>query len=180
MRIMHFMLRKAYCAWWNILCSVKHWSILCSVKHYYTQQNILFADKQILHIEAYYAQWNMLFTFAVKYYYSPWFILCYNSVAYCAKLIIPCAARHVVFWCDFSFFLMCYLFVNLICVLQTLLKTPNWRPRFKYYHWTLSVVGVGLNFALCIIAGWYYALSAFAVAAFIYKYIQYKGSVTLY
>lgn len=73
------------------------------------------------------------------------------------------------------FFLMCYLFVNLICVLQTLLKTPNWRPRFKYYHWTLSIVGVGLNFALCIIAGWYYALAAFAVAAFIYKYIQYKG-----
>lgn len=33
------------------------------------------------------------------------------------------------------FFLMCYGFVNLACALQTLLKTPNWRPRFKYYHW---------------------------------------------
>lgn len=33
------------------------------------------------------------------------------------------------------FFLMCYLFVNLACALQTLLRTPNWRPRFKYYHW---------------------------------------------
>lgn len=29
------------------------------------------------------------------------------------------------------FFLMCYGFVNLACVLQSLLKTPNWRPRFK-------------------------------------------------
>jgi len=67
--------------------------------------------------------------------------------------------------------------VNLICVLQTLLKTPNWRPRFRYYHWTLSVAGIVLNFALSIIAGWYYALAAFAVAAFIYKYIEYKGSV---
>jgi len=75
------------------------------------------------------------------------------------------------------FFLVCYLFVNLICVLQTLLKTPNWRPRFRYYHWTLSVVGIILNFALSIIAGWYYALAAFAIAAFIYKYIEYKGSV---
>lgn len=30
---------------------------------------------------------------------------------------------------------MCYLFVNLACALQTLLRTPNWRPRFSYYHW---------------------------------------------
>jgi solute carrier family 12 (potassium/chloride transporter), member 4/6 len=33
------------------------------------------------------------------------------------------------------FFLMCYGFVNLACALQTLLRTPNWRPRFRYYHW---------------------------------------------
>ncbi|RWS05065.1 solute carrier family 12 member 4-like protein, partial [Dinothrombium tinctorium] len=32
------------------------------------------------------------------------------------------------------FFLMCYMFVNLACTLQSLLRTPNWRPRFKYYH----------------------------------------------
>ena len=75
----------------------------------------------------------------------------------------------------FRFFLVCYLFVNLICVLQTLLKTPNWRPRFRYYHWTLAVLGILLNFALSVIAGWYYALASFAIAAFIYKYIEYKG-----
>lgn len=33
------------------------------------------------------------------------------------------------------FFLMCYMFVNLACAVQTLLRAPNWRPRFKYYHW---------------------------------------------
>lgn len=33
------------------------------------------------------------------------------------------------------FFLMCYMFVNLACAVQTLLRTPNWRPRFRYYHW---------------------------------------------
>lgn len=33
------------------------------------------------------------------------------------------------------FFLMCYMFVNLACAVQTLLRTPNWRPRFKFYHW---------------------------------------------
>lgn len=43
------------------------------------------------------------------------------------------------YFCHFfqfgRFFLMCYLFVNLACAVQTLLRTPNWRPRFKYYHW---------------------------------------------
>ncbi len=72
---------------------------------------------------------------------------------------------------------MCYMFVNLACALQTLLKTPNWRPRFRYYHWSLSLLGVFLNLVLSIIAGWYYALSAFVIAAFIYKYVEYKGSV---
>ncbi|KAK6051178.1 hypothetical protein COOONC_11316 [Cooperia oncophora] len=33
------------------------------------------------------------------------------------------------------FFLMCYAFVNLIAVLHSVLKVPNWRPRFKYFHW---------------------------------------------
>ncbi|CAB0017796.1 unnamed protein product, partial [Nesidiocoris tenuis] len=36
------------------------------------------------------------------------------------------------------FFLMCYGFVNLACAVQTLLRTPNWRPRFKYYHWRVK------------------------------------------
>lgn len=36
------------------------------------------------------------------------------------------------------FFLMCYMFVNLACALQTLLRTPNWRPRFKFYHWSVQ------------------------------------------
>jgi len=39
--------------------------------------------------------------------------------------------------CFCRFFLMCYGFVNLACALQTILRTPNWRPRFRFYHWWL-------------------------------------------
>nr|XP_054748725.1 solute carrier family 12 member 4-like isoform X2 [Lytechinus pictus] len=74
------------------------------------------------------------------------------------------------------FFLMCYAFVNLACALQTLLKTPNWRPRFRFYHWILSFFGLSLCIALMFISSWYYALCAIAVAAFIYKYIEYQGA----
>ncbi|NXS29332.1 S12A7 protein, partial [Pomatostomus ruficeps] len=73
------------------------------------------------------------------------------------------------------FFLMCYMFVNLACAVQTLLRTPNWRPRFKYYHWTLSFLGMSLCLALMFICSWYYALIAMLIAGCIYKYIEYRG-----
>ncbi|KAM9693918.1 solute carrier family 12 member 7 [Trichechus inunguis] len=74
------------------------------------------------------------------------------------------------------FFLMCYMFVNLACAVQTLLRTPNWRPRFKYYHWTLSFLGMSLCLALMFICSWYYALCAMLIASCIYKYIEYRGA----
>uniref|UniRef100_W5MX72 Solute carrier family 12 member 7b n=1 Tax=Lepisosteus oculatus TaxID=7918 RepID=W5MX72_LEPOC len=74
------------------------------------------------------------------------------------------------------FFLMCYLFVNLACAVQTLLRTPNWRPRFKFYHWTLSFLGMSLCLALMFICSWYYALMAMMIAGCIYKYIEYRGA----
>uniref|UniRef100_K7FPF4 Solute carrier family 12 member 7 n=1 Tax=Pelodiscus sinensis TaxID=13735 RepID=K7FPF4_PELSI len=74
------------------------------------------------------------------------------------------------------FFLMCYMFVNLACAVQTLLCTPNWRPRFKYYHWSLSFLGMSLCFALMFICSWYYALIAMLIAGCIYKYIEYRGA----
>ncbi|KAM9833030.1 solute carrier family 12 member 6 isoform 1-T3 [Syngnathus typhle] len=74
------------------------------------------------------------------------------------------------------FFLMCYLFVNLACGLQTLLRTPNWRPRFSYYHWTLSFLGMTICLALMFISSWYYAIVAIVIAGMIYKYIEYHGA----
>uniref|UniRef100_A0A669DFD4 Solute carrier family 12 member 6 n=1 Tax=Oreochromis niloticus TaxID=8128 RepID=A0A669DFD4_ORENI len=74
------------------------------------------------------------------------------------------------------FFLMCYLFVNLACALQTLLRTPNWRPRFSYYHWSLSFLGMTFCLALMFISSWYYAIVAMVIAGMIYKYIEYQGA----
>lgn len=101
---------------------------------------------------------------------------------------------------------MCYLFVNLACALQTLLRTPNWRPRFSYYHWyyhahthshtqthtykhtlicasgvsrTLSFLGMTICLALMFISSWYYAIVAMVIAGMIYKYIEYHGYVAM-
>lgn len=101
---------------------------------------------------------------------------------------------------------MCYLFVNLACALQTLLRTPNWRPRFSYYHWyyqrlthsltlslappppdvcsahlsrSLSFLGMTFCLALMFISSWYYAIVAMVIAGMIYKYIEYQGYVAM-
>nr|XP_018900328.1 PREDICTED: solute carrier family 12 member 4 isoform X2 [Bemisia tabaci] len=74
------------------------------------------------------------------------------------------------------FFLMCYGFVNLACALQTLLRTPNWRPRFRFYHWSLSFIGLSLCIAVMFMSSWYYALVAMGMAGIIYKYIEYRGA----
>lgn len=48
------------------------------------------------------------------------------------------------------FFLMCYAFVNLICALHSLLGAPNWRPRFRYYHWFDFFLKYPNNIFICI------------------------------
>ncbi|VAI21213.1 unnamed protein product [Triticum turgidum subsp. durum] len=46
------------------------------------------------------------------------------------------------------FFLLCYAGVNLSCFLLDLLDAPSWRPRWKYHHWSLSLVGA----LLCVVS----------------------------
>lgn len=74
------------------------------------------------------------------------------------------------------FFLMCYGFVNLACAVQTLLRTPNWRPRFKFYHWSLSFIGLSLCITIMFMTSWYFALIAMGMAVVIYKYIEFRGA----
>lgn len=42
------------------------------------------------------------------------------------------------------FFLLCYCGVNLSCFLLDLLDAPSWRPRWKFHHWSLSLLGASL------------------------------------
>uniref|UniRef100_A0A5S6Q8T5 Solute carrier family 12 member 6 n=1 Tax=Trichuris muris TaxID=70415 RepID=A0A5S6Q8T5_TRIMR len=74
------------------------------------------------------------------------------------------------------FFLISYCFVNLACALQTLLNVPNWRPRFRFYHWSLSVLGALLSLFIMFSTEWYYSILVLLLFAFLYKYIEYKGA----
>lgn len=71
---------------------------------------------------------------------------------------------------------MCYLFVNLACTLQSLLKSPNWRPRFKHYHWSISLLGCFLCLFVMFVSSWIYTVIAMLLAGIIYKYIEFHGA----
>lgn len=71
---------------------------------------------------------------------------------------------------------MCYLGVNAACALQSLLKSPGWRPGFRYFHWSLSMIGAILCVAVMFISAWHFALFAIIIGAGVYKYIEYAGA----
>lgn len=71
---------------------------------------------------------------------------------------------------------MCYFFINLACTLHSLLGSPNWRPRFKHYHWTISTIGCLLCLFVMVVSSLVYFLVAIFIASCIYKYIEFSGA----
>lgn len=71
---------------------------------------------------------------------------------------------------------MCYFFINLACTLHSLLEAPNWRPRFKHYHWSISTLGCILCLFVMIVSSLLYFLVAIFLAGCIYKYIEFSGA----
>ena len=44
--------------------------------------------------------------------------------------------------------------------LLALLKDPHWRPRFRYFHWAVGLVGFVLCTSIMFVIDWRYALGA--------------------
>lgn len=62
-----------------------------------------------------------------------------------------------------TFFCLSYGLVNMAMLLVALSGTPNFRPRFKYTHWSLALLGMLLNWAVMFVLNWIYALVAVGV-----------------
>lgn len=73
------------------------------------------------------------------------------------------------------FFLMCYGGVNLSCLLLDLLDAPSWRPRWKFHHWSLSLLGATLCILIMFLISWITTLVSLALAAGLYYYVSIKG-----
>ncbi|KAG6484980.1 hypothetical protein ZIOFF_053505 [Zingiber officinale] len=73
------------------------------------------------------------------------------------------------------FFLLCYAGVNLSCFLLDLLDAPSWRPRWKFHHWSLSLLGASLCIVIMFLISWSFTVVSLALAGLIYYYVSIKG-----
>ncbi|PHU28489.1 Cation-chloride cotransporter 1 [Capsicum chinense] len=73
------------------------------------------------------------------------------------------------------FYLLCYAGVNLSCFLLDLLDAPSWRPRWKFHHWSISLVGALLCVVIMFLISWSFTVVSLALASLIYYYVSIKG-----
>ncbi|KAL8129517.1 hypothetical protein V2J09_018672 [Rumex salicifolius] len=73
------------------------------------------------------------------------------------------------------FFLLCYAGVNLSCFLLDLLDAPSWRPRWKFHHWSLSLLGAFLCIVIMFLISWSFTIISLALVGLIYYYVSIKG-----
>ncbi|KAG8385220.1 hypothetical protein BUALT_Bualt03G0019500 [Buddleja alternifolia] len=73
------------------------------------------------------------------------------------------------------FYLLCYGGVNLSCFLLDLLDAPSWRPRWKFHHWSLSLLGASLCIVIMFLISWSFTVVSLALATLIYYYVSIKG-----
>ncbi|XP_074558777.1 cation-chloride cotransporter 1 isoform X1 [Curcuma longa] len=73
------------------------------------------------------------------------------------------------------FFLLCYAGVNLSCFLLDLLDAPSWRPRWRFHHWSFSLVGALLCVVIMLLISWPFTVVSLALASLIYYYVSIQG-----
>jgi hypothetical protein len=73
------------------------------------------------------------------------------------------------------FYLLCYGGVNTACLVLDILGSPNWRPRWRYYHKATAFLGVLMCVASMIIISWWASLASIVGAVLIYAYLEKKS-----
>jgi amino acid transporter len=73
-------------------------------------------------------------------------------------------------------YLTCYAFINFSTTLLSYLQYPNWRPSWRFHHWSVSLLGALLCIVYMFLINWIFALIALVLVAALYKYSQYIGA----
>lgn len=96
----------------------------------------------------------------------------------CVIAALPCFAGNLDFISPLvtMFMLMMYLSVNMACFVLGVLKTPSFRPTWKFFHWSTALAGMVWCISLMVIISWYQAFIALTLAALLWMYVSYQGA----
>ncbi len=70
------------------------------------------------------------------------------------------------------FFLCTYAMINLAAFVESFSANPSFRPRFRFYHWTTSILGFVACFVVMLLIDALAAIVAILVIAGIYAYLS--------
>ncbi|KAF2357911.1 SLC12A transporter C-terminal [Trinorchestia longiramus] len=73
-----------------------------------------------------------------------------------------------------NFFLASYSLINFSCFHATIIKSPGWRPSFKYYNCYVSLIGGILCLVVMFLIDYVTALVTFLVTIFLYMFVSYR------
>ncbi|XP_068225470.1 bumetanide-sensitive sodium-(potassium)-chloride cotransporter-like isoform X2 [Palaemon carinicauda] len=74
-----------------------------------------------------------------------------------------------------NFFLASYSLINFSCFHASLIKSPGWRPGFKYYNLWVSLVGGLLCLIVMFLIDYVMALVTFVVVVALYLFVSYRN-----
>ncbi|KAK7065462.1 hypothetical protein SK128_010049, partial [Halocaridina rubra] len=74
-----------------------------------------------------------------------------------------------------NFFLASYCLINISCFHATLIKSPGWRPSFKYYNSWVSLIGGLMCLAVMFLIDWVTALITFVCVIGLYMFVSYRN-----
>ena len=91
---------------------------------------------------------------------------------------LPCLAGNLDFITPIItlFFLLMYSGVNFSCFILSILKSPGFRPSFRYYHWAISLFGTFWCVGLGLVISWATTLAAIFLFVLLYIYIKTQGA----
>ncbi|KAG0716781.1 Bumetanide-sensitive sodium-(potassium)-chloride cotransporter [Chionoecetes opilio] len=74
-----------------------------------------------------------------------------------------------------NFFLASYSLINFSCFHASLIKSPGWRPSFKYYNLWVSLVGGIVCLIVMFLIDWITALITFIITVALYLFVSYRN-----
>lgn len=74
-----------------------------------------------------------------------------------------------------NFFLASYSLINFSCFHASLIKSPGWRPSFKYYNLWISLLGGILCLIVMFLIDWVTALITFIITIALYLFVSYRN-----
>ncbi|PPD68339.1 hypothetical protein GOBAR_DD34786 [Gossypium barbadense] len=64
---------------------------------------------------------------------------------------------------------------HIATLFTTVIYAPSWRPRWKFHHWLLSLLGALLCVVIMFLISWLFTVVSLALASLIYYYVSIKG-----